>query len=218
MNNKSPEEHPILSDRSLNLHHRVIKLDQGLYIAGIGGSCPAYEILEDQSAKEIWEPVPWKKETDLYTHLKGLINHVENELVKGSSLNKEGEDNSVLILLTHMGPRSSSSTVILDKAAKLAKRVNSLEQGYLASTDKMPGTILSGSTALDKIIMEGSHVPIFLNIHGHTHIRSTNKMTPDTTIVGPGSLGYDGDWCEITLEKEDEHLAWKIQRVEFLNK
>lgn len=112
--------------------------------------------------------------------------------MKGSSLNKEGEDNSVLILLTHMGPRTSSSTVILDKATKLAKKINSLEQGYLNSHDKMPGTIYSGSSALDKIIMEGSHVPIFLNIHGHAHMPSTSKMSPTTTVLGPGSLGYEG--------------------------
>lgn len=42
---------PLLSDRSLNLHRRVIKIEEGLYVAGIGGSCPAFEVQEDGSLK-----------------------------------------------------------------------------------------------------------------------------------------------------------------------
>lgn len=59
----------------------------------------------------------------------------------------------MLILLSHMGPRVSSSTIILDKAAKLAKQKGSLDEAYLNSLDKMPGAILSGSTGLDRVVM-----------------------------------------------------------------
>ncbi len=194
-NGVSVEDVPQLSDRSLNIHHRVIKLDKGLYIAGLGGSCPCFEVKKDLTQMEIWDPLPWTNEDDLYFHLKALIKQVEQELVKGSSVNKQGEDSSVLILFTHMGPRTSSTTVILDSASVLARKDNTLGDEYLKKGGHMPGAIYSGSTALDKIIMEGSHVPIILNIHGHSHMPSTCKMSETTTVVGPGSLGYEGEWA-----------------------
>lgn len=82
----------------INIHKKVIQLNDNLYIAGFGGSIPGYI-----NNKEIWEGYPYKNENEFKKEFNILTNKM---------LNKKKEINNIqYILFTHCGPQYSSTTI-----------------------------------------------------------------------------------------------------------
>lgn len=57
---------------------------------------------------------------------------------------------------------------------------------------------------------------IILDVHGHSHMAARSQMAR-TAILGPGSLGYNGEWSELVLEKLTADSSWATKEMKFLN-
>ena len=88
-----------------NIHNKVIKIDDNLFMAGFGGSLPAYQ---NNAVK--WQGYPYNN-NDEYS--KDFAPFIENIVVKTINDEKMKENNikNSIILFTHNGPSDCSTTI-----------------------------------------------------------------------------------------------------------
>lgn len=147
-----------LSDDSHYLHKKYYKLDDDLYIAGIGGSVMA---VVDGTKEKVWDGYPYNQQDNLESD-----SAFKNDVIETLELIKADPDanKKKMVLLTHNGPQNNTTT----KSTHSNKVVQ------------------SGSAELCNIINKNKD--IILNIHGHTHDGYGQFRLNDTVIANPGSV------------------------------
>ena len=105
----------------------------------------------------------------------------------------ESEQQSIkqVILLTHMGPFYSQTSVVVD------------EGNY----------VYQGSKYLDEFIKKNDN--ILLNIHGHSHNGEGISKVGNTSVINPGTL-LNGKFATIRIKRNFNNV-WKIEKVEMIN-
>jgi Icc-related predicted phosphoesterase len=126
-----------------------------LVLIGFGGSLPAY----DENKQKRWKGYPYKSEEEFEKEFSVVEEKIKILVQKKKSI----------ILVTHVGPSSSSTTIY-------HKNINESK-------------IYSGSETLSKFLKEDiSQQNIFLNLHGHTHLGDGKQNICKVQVINPGSL------------------------------
>lgn len=123
-------------------------------MCGFGGSVPAY-----QDGKEKWEGYPFDDNEAMRRPLEAL-------LPKATHTSADQ-----LLLVTHVGPTSSATT--LDQV----------------KVEESP--ISTGSSVLDEMLRRGDlQQRVVANVHGHTHYASGLARVGNVQVINPGALLY----------------------------
>ena len=171
-----------LTQHSILVQREAYELTEGLQIVGLGGSIPGYAEKEGQLNK-VWEGYPYPNDTDFGEDLKKVLDkHCCSEDVQS-------------ILMTHIGPYCSSTTVDMH--------------------DNPEAPIYSGSKALQQAIVGGRY-NLLMNIHGHTHAGVGRSNVRGIQVINPGSLSM-GDFGVLELVRENVRKKWIIKQMEFIN-
>ena len=101
-NNKNVIE---LGKVAQNIHNRVIKIDENLYMAGFGGSVPAI-----QDNKVLWLGYPFDSQEAFNKEFQPFIENIVVKTIKDKKM-KENNTTKSIILFTHNGPSTCSTTV-----------------------------------------------------------------------------------------------------------
>jgi Icc-related predicted phosphoesterase len=179
---------------SFNLHKKIKKLDEKLYIVGLGGSIPI------MTGKRWKHDFVYFKELNLETDFKygGYpYNVFPNSFHKSDHLfindlndtidqaKKEGGDDIQIVYLTHLGPLYTSTNTIVENGEVL----------YLGS--KKFG---------EKFLQEDNG---FIIIHGHSHsAEGFVTLRTNKHIFNPGAC-MDGHYGIIELKKSKEGI-WGV--------
>jgi Icc-related predicted phosphoesterase len=198
---------PTLTIKSTNIHKKMIKVSNDLYIVGLGGSTPAIESFNqtdshlfipyvDVTDKIKWEGYPYNDVMGNASYKKSDKMYIEdfNEFWCKTKLEIEetnSTNNIKFILLTHIGPFYSNTTLV-------------------GSSGKC---IYTGSQNLQEFLK--TNKDIFLNIHGHSHDAVGLSSFENIKIINPGTLS-NGDFAIIKLKRNFDG-EWVVSRTEFLN-
>merc|ERR1712113_288887 len=120
--------------------------------------------------KEIWNAYPWREASLGSAGLKQL----EEELGKLPPLTR-------ILLLTHFGPKSSSTTWVTGPSPNLLHEPGVREP-----------PIMSGSGALQAALVASDAMQhrVALQLHGHTHHGCGLARVGAVPVLNPGSLKY----------------------------
>jgi len=175
-----------LTMHSINLHYKCLRVAPDLVLVGLGGSIPAY-----QGTEVCWVGYPFASEEQIQASLeKVLKGDVAPASVKEDRINEA----DTIVLVTHTGPYSASTTV--DQVIVDAEPIH------------------SGSKALKSILLEPVYQKkILLNIHGHTHHALGLTRVGKIFVLNPGSL-RTGHFGLLSLKKLPEG-RWQIAGTEF---
>lgn len=176
----------------INVHKKVVKLADGLVIAGFGGAVPAF----DESGNEVWEGYPFENEKQFELEFVPFLNN--------QVLGSEHHGNQIL-LMTHVGPYESDTVKV--------RRKNE------SSSSKPYSFIYSGSSTLQHHLeAEKLQERVLLNAHGHTHLSKGHTMLCKIPIVNAGSL-MEGNWAVINLKRDEKESKsyWYVQNVQLLH-
>jgi len=170
-----------LTQHSILAQKEAYELTEGLQIVGLGGSVPGVTESQGQT-KEVWRGYPYSNDSDFNEDLKKVMDkHCCNEDVQ-------------TILMTHVGPYASSTTIDMDNP-------------------DIP--IYSGSKSLQQAIGSGRY-NVLANIHGHTHSGVGKTNLRGIPIINPGSL-TNGDFAVVELVRENVRKKWIVKQTEFVN-
>ncbi|GAM24016.1 hypothetical protein SAMD00019534_071910 [Acytostelium subglobosum LB1] len=173
-------ERPQLTTFSTNVHKRCIRLAPDLVLMGLGGSLPGY-----RDGKQHWVGYPYQTDEQLSVDL-----HVTYKEAQ-SGADPILKDTDSILLMTHVGPHSSSTAI---------DRLH---------TDQSP--IMSGSKAIEQFIID--HTKVFLNVHGHTHFAPGMTNYGKAAVINAGPLKFDR-YALITIEKH-VNAGWRLLSSEF---
>ncbi|EGC33782.1 hypothetical protein DICPUDRAFT_154099 [Dictyostelium purpureum] len=176
---------PKLTTHSNNIHKNSYRLDDDLVLVGLGGSLPSIRNNENH-----WAGYPYQTEQEVETDLTETFEASKQQ----QTINSKSplKTNDKIVLLTHMGPYNSSTTI--------------------DQIECKDAEIYSGSKSINKFILENQS-QIFLNIHGHTHHATGMARVGKTYVVNPGSV-RSGHYVILTLEKYCGQL-WRTKSTEF---
>ena len=189
----NPEE-PVTKN-SENLHKKIKKLDDNLYIVGLGGSVPIMTgrkwrhnlvLFKELNLNQDFKyggypynvtPIDYHKSDDIF--IKDL-----NETVDKAK--KEGGENVQILYLTHIGPLYTSTNTIVENGEVL----------YLGS--KNFG---------EKFLKEDNG---FIIVHGHSHTAEGYlTLKTDRHIFNPG-CGFEGHYGILNIKK-GENGKWGVE-------
>lgn len=191
------ENYEEVSSNSKNLHKKFEKIEDNLYIVGLGGSVP---ILNGG----IWTKnfVPFDK-LDLnnikysgYPYNANSYNEGDEMLLKDLNevLDKvPDENNNQIILLSHLGPLYTNTNFMEEDGEVL----------YL------------GSKNLGERFEKENRA--FIDIHGHTHIADGFiTLKPGKYVFNPGAC-YEGNYGILEIKKNEDN-KWDVSSfvVEYL--
>ena len=180
----------------VNIHNEVKPLENGLLIAGFGGSVPAF----DDSNVLTWQGYPCKTEEEYSNQLTPFMNSI---------LTQKKTDNKKILLVTHVGPHESDTV-------KVRRRRSSEEEDQNSSSFSI---IYSGSKTLQKQLERNEfQESVVLNVHGHTHDSKGSTMLYNIPVVNAGSL-REGNYGIVRLERSDPNVehSWFVQNVQLLH-
>mmetsp|Transcript_113681 Transcript_113681/g.321894 ORF Transcript_113681/g.321894 Transcript_113681/m.321894 type:complete len:296 (-) Transcript_113681:282-1169(-) len=157
-----------------NVHGRVADLAPDLVVAGWGGCVEAKE-----DGREVWNAYPWREAS--------LDGAGLGQLAEG--LGKLPPTTRV-VLLTHFGPESSSTT-----------RVTGTDPNSLHAPGLRDALITSGSAALQAALVapDAMQRRVALQVHGHTHQGCGLARVGAVPVLNPGSLKYTRTYALVTL-------------------
>ncbi len=176
----------------INIHKRVVKLADGLVIAGFGGAVPAF----DDSGNEVWEGYPFENEKQFELEFVPFLN---NEILSSEY------HGSQIILMSHVGPYESDTVKVRRKKEP--------------SSSKAYSFLYSGSSTLQHHLeKEELQERVLLNVHGHTHLAKGHTMLYKIPVVNAGSL-MEGNWAVINLKRNEKEgkSYWFVQNVQLLH-
>ena len=177
--NIDEEKLPKLTQHSTNIHKGNFIINDELQIIGLGGSVPGF--YKDDDKNEIWTGFPYSNDSQLKEDLN-------------LTMKKNFDKNKQTILLTHVGPSGSSTSIDYDDPKK---------------------QIIAGSNAIEEVLIE-NQFKIFLNIHGHIHNGTGRSKINKIHIINPGSLSQYGDFAIIRIAKNSVNKKWILASSEFL--
>lgn len=195
---------PKLGKTSVNIHKRVVRIENDILITGIGGCVPSIESKNEHDFHKykidnydniIWKGYPYMN----YLHNKDeTISYSKSDALFGKDINKTftlldsiKKENDIVILLSHVGAFQSQTS-------------NRFKNG---------NCIYTGSVELEKVINKYND-EIILNLHGHTHPSPGIIKIGNTYIFNPGSL-RKGNFGEVSLQKNNN--KWIIKEIKQLN-
>ncbi|EAS01472.1 ser/thr phosphatase family protein (macronuclear) [Tetrahymena thermophila SB210] len=181
---KKSSELPRMTQHSFNIHKQAFQLNQTLSVVGFGGSIPGYQFPNGVKTK-LWDGYPYDSEKELEDDA--------NEFFKKQF---ENEPQKQFILMTHVGPYNSSTTIV---------KTESVSDQH----------VYSGSEYLDKLLQSYSQ-QVIVNVHGHTHDSHGRNNIYKVPVVNPGSL-LDGNFCKINLHKDSASQKWVLRSSHFIN-
>eukprot|EP00418_Pyrodinium_bahamense_P028107 CAMPEP_0179152818 /NCGR_PEP_ID=MMETSP0796-20121207/74277_1 /TAXON_ID=73915 /ORGANISM="Pyrodinium bahamense, Strain pbaha01" /LENGTH=343 /DNA_ID=CAMNT_0020854043 /DNA_START=125 /DNA_END=1156 /DNA_ORIENTATION=- len=163
-----------------NVHGRVAHLAPGLVVAGWGGSP---EGLEDGA--EVWSAYPWRDAEMADAGLSRLAHQV-------ADLPHELPEPTHVVLLTHPGPASSSTT-----------RVTGTDPNSLHEPGIREHAVHSGSAAVEAALDAPAPMQarVVLHLHGHTHHGCGLARLGRIPVLNPGSLCYTRTYALATLSR-----------------
>ena len=173
------------SDKTQNLHKTYKKIKDDLYIVGVSGTNPILGVDESDYKKD---DIPFEslnktvKITDGFPCLE-KFNICDSFFEKylNNTLEKIKDINASFILMTHMGPIYSYTSV-----------------QFFNTT--YPLSYLGSTTLFNKFMTTDN---IFLNLHGHTHpSRGRFNFYTDKTVFNPGAL-KDSFYATMKVIKRD---------------
>lgn len=182
-----------------NLHNKYMKLEENLYIVGLGGGVPVlfgepqinkvlpYTDINTKNVLYIGYPYNYSNDIDNYNKSDDdygkELNNLIDELKK-----KEGDNN--IILFTHAGPFS-------------------IWTNYEVSKER---NAYFGSKNLEKTFLNENN--IFLNIHGHTHRGKGLVQLPNNKyVVNPGDF-RNGNYATLKINQK-ENGKWYVKESYF---
>ena len=191
--------HPKLTIKSQNIHKCFYQLTKDLYVFGFGGSVPAIlskyttdktSLFNDVTKEILWHGYPYIGEYDIADQkFEKDFMEAWNEGLKMIEKERNSLEGIKFILMTHVGPFYSNSSVLVNK-------------------DKF---VYMGSQFLNNFINNSKD--IILNCHGHTHngrgVGKVNKVD----VINAGPLLF-GNFMKIKL-KRDSMLQWSLAQLEF---
>ena len=178
-----------VTDNSFNLHKKIKKLDEKLYILGIGGGLPIMTGHDFNKDFIIFKDLDLKKDFKYkgYPYNVG-VDYEDSDKIFMKDLNetfekviKEGGKDSQIIYLSHLGPLYTHTNHIVEGGEVL----------YLGS--KLFG---------EKYLQENNS---FVIIHGHSHNgEGLITLRKNKQIVNPGALILNGNHGIIEFEKSKD--------------
>ena len=171
---------PKLTQHSTNIHKEVYNLAKGLNVFGFGGSLPAY--FKEDFKEKTWEGFPYSSDEAL-----------AKDLLEGLQRKSKELEGSQTILMTHVGPNVSSTTIDSSKPDKKA---------------------YSGSGIMTDILKENKF-HILVQLHGHTHWGLGQSYYNKIPIINPGPLAH-GYFAILMLSKSDAG-RWRMKSLENIN-
>ena len=176
-----------LSSKSKNMHKEYKKLDDNLYIVGLGGSTPiltggkwdkSFIPFKDLDLSKVKYPgYPYNVATNDYIQSDQLL---ANDLNEVFNKGREIWGDSQLILLTHNGPLFTFTNAMEEDGEYL----------YL------------GSKSIGEIFQYYDNC--FINIHGHSHSADGFiTLRPEKYVFNPGA-NYFGNYGIIEVVKDKE--------------
>jgi Icc-related predicted phosphoesterase len=194
-----------LTEKSVNLHKNYFKITDDLYIFGVGGSIHAlkgnfspkdsnFVPFVVDSDNVLWNGFPYNvnEKSNYEKSDKIYLDDLNYTLNKLRNIIKENKTQNVdLILLTHIGPFYSNTTLMGD--------------------DNI--CVYSGSKNLQNFLKNNND--ILINIHGHTHGGKGMVNFDNRSIINVGNVS-EGNFGTINLEK-DYNNKWFISKNEFIH-
>lgn len=178
-----------LTKNSENIHKKIKKIDDKLYIVGLGGSLPALVSNEESNNTLLYKKINIKKDSIKYVgfpynisqndYLKNENLYIEDlKYIFGKIKNKDSE-NIQILYLTHMGPLYSPTSIMV-------------ENGEVT---------FFGSIYFGKLFLKEKNS--FIIIHGHSHrAEGFIRVKKNGYIFNPGSLN-EGHYGIINIKKQN---------------
>ncbi|MES1915762.1 MAG: hypothetical protein MHM6MM_007664 [Cercozoa sp. M6MM] len=163
----------------VNVHGTSVEIAPNLNVVGFGGSP---EALQDSSVR--WTGYPFQSQAEAAAAF--------------AASNVEQHVNCNTILLTHVGPATSSTCIDTRDLRKHDNR----------------GVISCGLDFLDALLVE-SESPPFLLVHGHVHNAAGFVKSNNTRVLNPGALKC-GNFALVTL-RHQETGTWQLGQVTMID-
>ena len=181
-----------ISSKSKNLHKKFQKIDENLYIVGLGGSTPIlsggewskdYIPFKDiDLSKFKYTGYPYNVKSNDYIESDNLLLKDFNEVLNEG---KKVWGNSQLIFLTHIGPLFSFTNCMEEEGDYL----------YL------------GSQNIGEIFKNEENC--FIDIHGHSHLSEAFiTIRPGKYVFNAGAI-YNGNFGKLEIVKDKEG-KWNV--------
>ena len=173
------------SDKTQNLHKTYKKIKDDLYIVGLSGTNPILGVSNFTKNDTPFESFILKEVDEITEGFPCIEDFYDcdEEFNKNltDTLNKIKDIKASFILMTHMGPIYSYTSVQFFNAT-------------------YPLSYLGSTKLFDKFMMTDN---IFLNLHGHTHpSRGRFNFYTDKTVFNPGAL-KDSFYATMKVIKRD---------------
>ncbi|CAI2370020.1 unnamed protein product [Moneuplotes crassus] len=172
-----------LKENCENIHGRIVEVCKGLKIAGFGGSKDNIIVEDGKDVDTIWEPYPYKDEEEFSTCLNALIKNLKKQ---------QEEEDFQTILMTHIGPRSSESTI---------------------DREFCDNEIHMGSESIEDC-MKDQEGKILCNIHGHSHESAKNTEVHSIPVINSNAF-FLGQYGEIYFKKNSTTEKWELEDIKF---
>ena len=170
-------------DKTKNLHKNYKKLKDDLYIVGLSGTNPILGVSDYSKNETPFENLKYAEDIRTGFPCEEKFDVCDDGFNDNLTytLNKIKDNNTFIILMTHMGPLYSYTSV-----------------QYF--DDNYPFSYLGSKTLYNQFMLDDR---IFLNIHGHTHpSRGRNNFYANKTVFNPGAL-KDSFYATMKVIKKD---------------
>lgn len=181
-----------VTNNSKNLHKKNIKLDDKLYIVGLGGSLPVLTGYQWKYNSILFKELNFEKDFKYqgYPYILNNFSKCDDMYIKDlnetvEKAKKEGGEDIQVLYLTHIGPLYTPSNVIIENGEIL----------YL------------GSKNLGEKFLEEDNS--FIIIHGHSHTSEGYiTLNNDKHIFNPGCF-YKGHFGIVEIKK-NKYKKWGV--------
>jgi len=191
---------PKLTVRSTNIHSKFFQLDKDLFLFGFGGSIPAFPSKLNVSDCNLYEEIDYENNVYSGYPFEGNYKISDEKLFEGFKKGWEDSKNQLesekqvlkqVILLTHLGPFYSQTTI----------------------NQEFNKYIYMGSKYLDNFIKKSDN--ILLDLHGHTHDGEGMTTVGKVKVINPGTF-LKGNFSIVKL-KRNYNNEWKLEKLEIIN-
>ena len=176
-----------LKENLINMHGNIVNIAKGFKLAGYGGWKDNLLEKDGEFIGVSPEAFPYKDEEDFSIGLQSMFSKLTHEYAFG--------ENFQLILMTHIGPYSSLTTVNKYKRESFGEIIH------------------SGSKTLENLITINSELMLF-NIHGHTHKAVKQTEINEVPIINPNAL-FLGRYAKYKL-KINVNNKWYLEEINFI--
>ncbi|KAH3760357.1 ser/thr phosphatase family protein [Pelomyxa schiedti] len=176
---------PRLTTNSVNIHGLCIRIAPNLVIAGFGGSMPA----QKGGVEYEYGAFPFRRDDQIS---EGVVQALSSTETPSIPISTSICPTDSIILMTHVGPSNSSTTV---------------------DNVSVP-CVYAGSNSLAGLLSESKWAQqTILNVHGHTHKAPGACYVGKIPVLNGGALQLE-TFALVTLEKSPDRPLWRATSLE----